>query len=110
MEFIQKDSVDILKIKDEITIKNADEFKRSMENFLADSKDNLVLDLEEVSYLNSSALGVIAQTAMNAKKQDKELVVSGVKPPINEIFEVVKFGAFMKLFSSQEEAEAYYLA
>lgn len=108
MELIQKDSVDILKIKDDITIKNAEEFRKGMENFLTEANSNLVLDLEEVSYLNSSALGVIAQSVINAKKQDKELVVSGIKSPIHELFEVVKFETFMKLFSSQSEAEAYY--
>lgn len=108
MLFVQKKFVDILLIEEEITIKNSDDFKENMMRFLKEGKNQLILDLDSVLYLNSSALGIIAQTAMDAKKRNKELVISGIKPPISEIFDIVKFDTFMHLFPTLEEAEYYY--
>ncbi|WP_246945139.1 STAS domain-containing protein [Bacillus pinisoli] len=108
MLLINKDLVDILKIEEEITIKNNEQFKLEMSKFLSDCRQFLVLDLDEVSYLNSSALGIIADTAMKAKKEHKELVLSGIKPPIDEIFKIVKFDTFMRLFPTLKEAEEYF--
>lgn len=108
MEIYQKNSVDILEVKAEITIKNSDIFRTAMQKFLESPRSSFILDLEEVSYLNSSALGIIADTAIKLKKGNKELILAGIKPPIDEIFDIVKFHTFMELFQSLEDAMQYY--
>ncbi|MDZ5474112.1 STAS domain-containing protein [Bacillus sp. 31A1R] len=109
MLIIEMDSMDILQVNQEITIKNVEQFKVNLESLLESTqKRYLILDLEKVTYLNSSALGCIADTAMKAKKVNKELVVAGIKPPIDEIFHIVKFEFFMELFKSKEEAVEYF--
>ncbi|USB31747.1 STAS domain-containing protein [Paenibacillus sp. YPG26] len=108
MTYIHPDVPGILEIEHEITIKNTDEFRERMEKFLLESGSSLILDLDKVMYLNSSALGIIAHSAMSAKQHNKELVIAGIKPPINEIFEIVKFNAFMELFATRQEALEYF--
>ncbi|WP_456279176.1 STAS domain-containing protein [Bacillus sp. AK128] len=108
MFLIDKDLVKVLKIEEEITIKNNEQFKLNMSKFLVESGPYMVLDLDQVKYLNSSALGIIADTAMKARKDEKELVISGVKPPINEIFKIVKFETFMSLFTNLDDAVNYF--
>lgn len=108
MKVIKKALIDILVINEEITIKNNEQFRIIMGKFLNESESNLILDLSHVSYLNSSGLGVIADGAMKARKNGKELVIAGITPPIDEIFEIVKFNTFMELFPSLELAENYF--
>lgn len=108
MKVIKKALIDILVINEEITIKNNEQFRIIMGKFLNESESNLILDLSHVSYLNSSGLGVIADGAMKARKNGKELVVAGITPPIDEIFEIVKFNTFMELFPSLDLAENYF--
>ncbi|MFD2216008.1 STAS domain-containing protein [Metabacillus endolithicus] len=109
MELIHKELVDILKVKEtEITIKNNESFKEDIQTHLLKSRQHIILDLENVKYLNSTSLGVIADAAMKAKKEGKELVISGVKPPLDEIFTIVRFHTFMGLYKTIEEAENYF--
>ncbi|MBM7661951.1 anti-sigma B factor antagonist [Bacillus mesophilus] len=108
MLIIQKGFLHILKIEEEMTIKNNEQFKLYMTRLLTEAGRFLILELDQVSYLNSSALGIIADTAMKARKSEQELVIAGVKPPIDEIFKIVKFETFMRLFSNIEEAENYF--
>ncbi|MED4037428.1 MULTISPECIES: STAS domain-containing protein [Niallia] len=108
MKVIKKAHIDILEMNEDITIKNSEHFRLMMGKFLTESTSFFILDLSRVSYLNSSGLGVIADGAMKASKNGKELVVAGINPPMNEIFEIVKFNTFMELFSSLELAEGYF--
>ncbi|WP_051556328.1 STAS domain-containing protein [Alkalihalobacterium bogoriense] len=108
MIVIQKEKANIVHVKKEITIKNTEKFRQLVEGVVTDVKPYIIIDLSNVVYLNSSALGIIAHAAMNAKKNDKELVIAGIQPPISEIFEIVKFDTFMSLFQTLEEAEQYF--
>ncbi|MFP7471282.1 STAS domain-containing protein [Niallia taxi] len=108
MKVIKKADIDILELNEDITIKNSEQFRIMMGKFLNESAVCLILDLRHASYLNSSGLGVIADGAMKARKTGKELVVSGINPPMAEIFEIVKFNTFMELFPSMEQAELYF--
>lgn len=108
VKIYEHEQISILEIQREITIKNVYQFKETMVKFLENSGHQLILDLNDVTYLNSSALGIIAETAINANKDHKELIVAGVKPPIDEIFEIVKFRLFMKLFPNLQKALDYY--
>ncbi|OCA81956.1 STAS domain-containing protein [Pseudobacillus wudalianchiensis] len=108
MQIYQRSRVTILDIKSEITIKNSDLFRTTMQRLLNHPSLHLILNLEHVTYLNSSALGIIADIAIKAKEAEKELVITGIQSPMNEIFEVVKFDTFMKIFSTAEEAIDYF--
>lgn len=93
----------------DITLKTADQFREELQAFIQDEKDQLILSLKGVEYINSSGLGVIADAVMQARKQEKELVVADIQDPISEIFEIVKFGSFIHLFVTEEEATQYYI-
>ena len=79
MKFIQLDKADTFEIACEITMKNTTYFQCKMDEFLMKSTKNMILDMDKVMYLNNAALGIIAQAALRARQNDKELVISGVK-------------------------------
>ncbi|MER2105761.1 MAG: STAS domain-containing protein [Solibacillus sp.] len=108
MTFSQLAIADTFEIEHEITIKNMVIFQKNMDKFLLQSKKFMILNLQKVKYLNNSALKIIASAAITAKKNDKELVIVGIRPPIDEIFEIVKFSNFMELFATYDEAIAYF--
>lgn len=108
MTFVRLEVVDIFEVEQEITIKNNYNFQYNMEKFLLESGINMILDLDKLMYLNNSALGIIAHTAMMAKKNNKELVIAGIKQPISEIFEIVKFASFTQIFATRKEAIDYF--
>lgn len=101
--------MDIFYWSKDITLKTAEQFREELHAFIQQEKDQLILSLKGVEYINSSGLGVIADAVMHARKQEKELVVADIQDPISEIFEIVKFGSFIHLFVSEEEATQYFI-
>lgn len=108
MIFIQQEIADTFVVDYDITFKKINDFQYNMEKFILQSGKYMILDLTKVMYLNNSALGIIAHAALKAKRYDKELVIVGNKPPLSEIFDIVKFNIFTKLFITHAEAVKYF--
>lgn len=104
----QEEDIQVLEWRENITLKNADQFRQEMENFLKLSQDKLILNLAHTNYINSAGLGIIAESVMKAKRSQRELVVSDIQQSVKEIFSIVKFASFMKLFESEKEAREYF--
>jgi anti-sigma B factor antagonist len=68
----------------------------------------LILNLENTMYINSARLGGIAEGVMNARKNNKELVITKLSDSVKEIFSIVKFTSFMIIVDSEQEAIEYF--
>ncbi|HJV44201.1 MAG TPA: STAS domain-containing protein [Bacillota bacterium] len=92
---------------EDVTIKNIDLFRHSLSQLIESEPSILILDLEKVNYLNSSALGMIAQTAIEARKRNKKFIICNIEETVEEIFRVVKFEKFISFFKTKAEAIDY---
>lgn len=108
MIFTSNDQVILLTWEEDITLKNNSSFRDTMKELVNSDSDKLLLYLQGVQYLNSGALGAIADSVMEAKKNQKELVVVATQSSVMEIFNIVKFGSFIKIFDSKEEGLQYF--
>lgn len=102
------DDIYVLEWHDDITLKNVEQFRQELNNFLNIDKEKLILDLSNTSYINSAGLGVIADSVMQARRNNKELVVANLQQSVKEIFSIVKFASFMKLFDSEQQAIEFF--
>ncbi|RKQ16777.1 anti-sigma factor antagonist [Lysinibacillus endophyticus] len=102
--------IQVLEWKENITLKNIELFRQEMNNLLNQDSQNLILNLAETTYINSAGLGIIAESVVQAKRNNKELVISNMEDSIKEIFSIVKFSSFMKLFEIEKEAIEYFQA
>ncbi|AGT30761.1 anti-sigma-factor antagonist [Geobacillus genomosp. 3] len=93
---------------EDITLNNVESFRQALEQLLTERADQLIVNMEAVSYINSAGLGMIADSVMAARARQKELVVAGVKGSLAEIFHIVKFSSFIKLFATEKEAIDYF--
>jgi len=98
----------ILEWNEDITLKNAETFKKVMKEFIDDYSEYMILNMKEVKYINSTGLGIIANSVMNARKEQKEIVIAELQESVKEIFDIVKFASFIKLFASEEDAIKYF--
>lgn len=108
MIFTSSDQVILLTWEEDITLRNNAIFKDTMKELVESDSDKLLLCLQGVQYLNSGALGVIADSVMGARKVQKELVVVATQSSVREIFNIVKFGTFIKIFDSKDEGLQYF--
>lgn len=110
MSIIQKGSNSILQFNEDITIQNVENFKDLVGKLIESDSTKLILNLEHVSYLNSAALGVIADSVLSARKQNKELVLATAQETVIEIFEIVKFKSFIKIFDTEAQAMEHFMS
>lgn len=91
-----------------ISMGNIESFKDAVQRLLECSARGFILNLDCVSYMNSRALGIIANAAIEAKKMSKELVISNIGSTIKEIFKIVCFHTIIRVFVNEDDAKKYF--
>lgn len=66
----------------------------------------LVIDLSEVSYLNSTALGVLISAHANYTKRGGKIKLCGLNKNIENLFVITKLSLIFDTYSSKIEAVA----
>ena len=102
------DSIQSLRWAENITLKNIEQFQQEMERLINSHVDSLILNLANTDYINSAGLGVIANSVLEARKKQKELIIVEIHQSVQEIFSIVKFTAFIKSFESETSAIDYF--
>ncbi|WP_458415401.1 STAS domain-containing protein [Schinkia sp. CFF1] len=90
-----------------ISLKNLENFKTSVERLLKVNTKGMILNLENVLYMNEHALGIIANAVEAAKDMNKELVIINNQTTLRTIFEMVHFYSIVQVFSHEQYAENY---
>ncbi len=67
---------------------------------------NIVLDLSTVDYMSSVGLRVLMAAAKTAKKLDSTIVVAGLQPTLQEIFEISRFSTIFRVFDTVRDGIA----
>ena len=64
----------------------------------------IALNFGDVSYINSTGIALIVGLLARARKARRQLIVFGLSPHYQEIFQITRLADFMSIF--QEEASA----
>lgn len=70
----------------------------------AESKVNLVIDLGEVNFINSSGLGMLIRTLSSVRNAGGDLKLVRVSPKILNLLTVTKLNSVFQIFESVDEA------
>lgn len=78
-----------LELKGDVTdVETWDEFSQDLAAAVNGSADKLVLDMERVIYLNSSALGSIVSAQKKMSEREGEMVLINVSKKLLQFFEL----------------------
>ena len=83
--------------------------ERKLEPVLAESPPTLILDLEELRFISSSGLRILAKTKKAVKKWNGSLLIVNMQPQIKEVLDIVKALPPGNLFASQQDLDDYLL-
>lgn len=81
-----------------------DELRRHISDFVQQGNKKLVIDLSKVTYLNSTAIGVLVSTHTSYSRIGGRLVLCGINKNINNIFVITKLTMVFQVHDTQEEA------
>ncbi len=94
----------VLAVSGEIDIATAPSLREKLHALLADDRRNLVVDLDDVGFLDSTALGVLVGVLKRARTEGGELRIVTTQPRVRKVFEITRLDSAFDLCSTVEDA------
>ena len=83
---------------------------RSIIQELLDGSPRLVLDMQEVDFIDSTGLGVVVGGLKAAVEKGGNLYIAGLQRKPRMVFEITRAHRYFRVFATVEEATAAYSA
>ncbi|MFP4527070.1 MAG: STAS domain-containing protein [Candidatus Kapaibacterium sp.] len=81
-----------------------DQLRDSLRNIAEKKQNNLIINLDKVTYLNSTALGVLISAHANFAKRDGKIILCNVSKSIENIFVITKLSLVFSITDTLDEA------
>jgi len=81
-----------------------DELRSAVADFVEQGTKNLIIDLSKVTYLNSTAIGVLVSTHTTFSRSNGKVKMTGINKNINNIFVITKLTLVFDVTETREEA------
>ncbi len=103
----EKDEVVIIQVKEErLDAHNSGELKSQMLSLFEEGKNHIVIDLQDVRFVDSSGLGALVSGFKNASARNGNLKLCGLQPQVKSMFELTRLHRVFEIFSGIEESLA----
>ncbi len=99
-----KGDIVVLDISGEIDLYNAPEIKDIINKLIEEMKYNVIINLEKVSYIDSSGIGALISSLSNLKKYQGGLKIINVYASVRKVFELTKLTSFFEIYDTEEDA------
>ena len=78
--------------------------RERLHGLLADQTQKLVVDLDDVGFLDSTALGVLVGALKRARSEGGDVRIVCTQPRVRKVFEITRLDSAFDLFDSVDEA------
>jgi anti-sigma B factor antagonist len=80
----------VVRCEGEVDLANADELRAVLAGVLADQPPRVVIDLADLTFLDSTGLGVIARAHLRAVEYGGQLQLTGARGTVARLLEVTR--------------------
>jgi anti-sigma B factor antagonist len=99
------DGVDVLDIEGRIILgEESNSFREKVKSLLAAGKKKIVLNLQNVTYIDSSGLGTLVATYHSARSQGATLKLANLGAKFKEVLQVTKLLTVFDTYDSEAAA------
>ena len=105
----QSGSVTILTVREErLDAHNSEELKAAMIGLFESGTKNLLVDLKEVRFIDSSGLGVLVSGFKNASTRQGSIKLCSLQSQVRSMFELTRLHRVFDIYQTVDEAlESY---
>ncbi|MBM7559676.1 STAS domain-containing protein [Marinitoga litoralis] len=104
VDFSEKGNYFLIKVDGEIDAYHSATFKqKSKEKLSGTSHSKYVIEMSNVTYIDSAGLGAVVSLLKEARNLKKELVLVGLQPQVRKIFEMTKLDKIVKIVDTIDE-------
>ena len=109
MKIEENGAVRLIYLKEErLDAHNSDELKAQLNRLFDSGMKDLLIDLKEVRFIDSSGLGVLVSGFKNASARQGSLKLSGLQSQVKSMFELTRLHRVFDIFQTVDEAlESY---
>lgn len=104
LEHYTKDGIDILDVGGEIDVYSAPNLRESLINLVSDGKYHIVVNMEQVDFLDSTGLGVLVGGLKRVRAHEGSLGLVCDKERILKIFRITGLTKVFAIYTSVDEA------
>ena len=94
----------VISLRGEIDLYNAPEIRELVEKLITEKQVHIVIDMEEVTYIDSSGIGALISSLNNLKKKNGSLKITNITGSVRKVFELTKLSSFFDIYESIPEA------
>ena len=102
----KQNDVTIIRPEGEIDTHNCDSLKEVIQKELRSGAKRLLIDMSNVSYLDSAALGVLVSGFKSARASRAQFKLANMQPPVAKIFQLTRLSKFFDIHQNSDEAIA----
>ena len=104
LEVIKKNNVSILKIKGDVDLYSSPLVRKEILAILTKSNKNLLVDLEDVSYMDSSGVATLVEALQLTNKKGGKLRLFNLGRAIRDVFELSRLDKVFEICEDEERA------
>jgi len=102
-----KGTATLLEISEErLDAHNSGDLKNEMLSLFEDGKNQLVIDLKDVRFIDSSGLGALVSGYKNASARNGNLKLCSLQPQVKSMFELTRLHRVFEIYPGADEALA----
>ncbi|MDH3251976.1 MAG: STAS domain-containing protein [Ignavibacteria bacterium] len=102
---VQSGKIGLIEVKGSLVGgEETDELRSAIADFVEQGNKKLVIDLSKVTYLNSTAIGVLVSAHTTYSRNDGRVKLCGINKNINNIFVITKLTLVFEVCETREEA------
>ncbi|MBN2544005.1 STAS domain-containing protein [bacterium] len=83
---------------------DANKFHKTIKDFVDDKKTNIVVDLGNINWMNSSGLGILISSMTSVRNAGGDLVIARPSKKINTLLIITQLEKIFKSYDTVEEA------
>jgi anti-sigma B factor antagonist len=92
------------KVAGEVNFNNSSKLRKHLLDLLANKPAKLVIDLQGVSYMDSSGVATLVEALQAQRQRQAALVLCGLQPRVKGIFEIARLNAVFKIVDTVDAA------
>lgn len=80
-------------------------FERAIETSVENSPNQVIVDVDRLSFISSQGLGVLVRAHVNMERTGGKLILFSPRPSVLEVLEVSGFELFMRIARNADELD-----
>lgn len=96
-------AVKVVKLSGIINTTNSEELRQNITHLQASGAKTVLVDCEDVSFMDSSALGALVLAFKTLRAGDMRMVLCSINEQVRILFELTGMDKVFEIFSNQEE-------